>query len=382
MREKYGIQIARNTGTGFGYCEFPFRAFSAASESHPVPGTQIALQKTQVRDKIKKNRFRRITMRPLIIAHRGASHVAPENTIAAFRAAHTEGADGIETDVQLTLDGKMVMHHNYSIDANSNGHGLVCQMTEEEVRQYDFGSWKGPEFAGEKIPTLAECLEASKDFQVINIELKAPLSREIRYVERVAQEIRKSGLQKKIIVSAFDHTLLQQMKQLAPEIRVGALTMESLAASPMVAAARHFLPMDVPINQICLDGVTLPAEALNSLDALNIPGADPKAILAEMLSGIGAMFPGATVQEVLHQLQRQSDLVTYMQELDFPAEYLHCEYESCLKDPQLIEKMHQLGIGVNPWTVDGESQLRALIPMGPDGIITNRPDLLKAILAE
>ena len=321
-------------------------------------------------------------MKPLIIAHRGASHVAPENTIAAFRAAHTEGADGIETDVQLTLDGKMVMHHNYSIDANSNGKGLVSQMTQAQIRQYDFGSWKGPEFAGEKIPTLAECLEASRDFAVINIELKAPVSREINYVEQVAREIRKSGLQHKIIVSAFDHTLLRQMKQLAPEVKVGALTMESLASSPLVAAAQHFLPMDVPVTRIALDEVELPPAALDSLNALNIPGADPKAVLKEMLSGIGAMFPGATVREVLSQLQRQSNLVSYMQELDFQAEYLHCEYASCLKDPQLIEKMHNLGIGVNPWTVDEEAQMRALIPMGPDGIITNRPDLLKAILAE
>ena len=321
-------------------------------------------------------------MKPLIIAHRGASHVAPENTIAAFRAAHTEGADGIETDVQLTLDGKMVMHHNYSIDANSNGHGLVSQMTEEEVRQYDFGSWKGPEFAGEKIPTLAECLEACKDFQVINIELKAPMSRDVNYVEQVAREIRKSGLQDRIIVSAFDHTLLRQMKQLAPDVKVGTLTMESLASSPLVAAVQHFLPMDVPIACIPLDDVELPPAALDSLNALNIPGAHPKAILKEMLSGVGAMFPGATVREVLSQLQRQRDLVGYMQELDFRPEYLHCEYASCLRDPQLIEKVHKLGIGVNPWTVDAEADMRALIPMGPDGIITNRPDLLKAILTE
>ena len=321
-------------------------------------------------------------MKPLIIAHRGASHVAPENTISAFRAAYTEGADGIETDVQLTLDGKMVMHHNYSIDANSNGHGLVSQMTEEEVRQYDFGSWMGPQFAGEKIPTLAECLEASRDFQVINIELKAPMSREINYVEQVAQEIRKSGLQEKIIVSAFDHSLLRQMKQLAPEIKVGALTMESMASSPMVAASQHFLPMDVPIAQINMAEVQLPPAVLSSLDALNIPGSDPKAVMGEMLSGIGAMFPGATVREVLQQLHRQEDLVTYMKELDFRAEYLHCEYASCLKDPQLVEKIHALGIGINPWTVDREADMLALIPMGPDGIITNRPDLLRNLLEE
>lgn len=319
-------------------------------------------------------------MKPLIIAHRGASHVAPENTIAAFRAAYAEGADGIETDVQLTLDGKMVMHHNYSIDANSNGSGLISQMTQEEVRQYDFGSWKGPEFAGEKIPTLAECLEASRDFAVINIELKAPMSREINYVEQVACAIRSSGLQEKIIVSAFDHTLLRQMKQLAPDVKVGALTMATMADSPMVSAAQHLLPMDIPINQIPLDNLELPPAVLDSMSGLNIPGADPKAIMKEMLGGIGAMFPGATVREVLNQLQRQKDLVTYMQELDFRAEYLHCEYQSCLQDPQLIEKMHDLGIGVNPWTVDGADEMRALIPMGPDGIITNRPDILRDIL--
>lgn len=321
-------------------------------------------------------------MKPWIIAHRGASYVAPENTIAAFRAAHTEGADGIETDVQLTLDGKMVMHHNYSIDANSNGSGLVSQMTEQQLRQFDFGSWKGPEFAGERIPTLEECLESAKDFRVINIELKAPLSRDINYVEQVAAEIRKSGLQEKIIVSAFDHSLLRQLKQLAPEIKVGALTLATLASSPMAAAMQHCIPLDIPIAQIRMEDIHLPPEAVGGLAGLNIPGAEPRAVVLELLSGLGAMFPGATAREVIAQLKRQEDLVTYMTELDFRAEYLHCEYQSCQKDPQLIGKIHQLGIGVNPWTVDGEAEMRALLVMEPDGIITNRPDLLKKILEE
>lgn len=320
-------------------------------------------------------------MKPMIIAHRGASYVAPENTVAAFRAAYTEGADGIETDVQLTRDGKMVMHHNYSIDANANGTGLVSEMTQEELRKFDFGSWKGAEFIGEKIPTLAECLEAAKDFRVINIELKAPLSRENRYVEQVAEEIEKSGLQDKIIVSAFDHSLLRQLKQLSPQIKVGALTLPEMASSPMAVAIQNCVPMDTPIHAIHLEDIVLPPAAVGGMDALNIPGADPKAVMLELLSGIGAMFPGANVRQVLDQLRRQEDLVGYMQQLDFPVEYLHCEYHACLKDPKLIGKIHALGMGVNPWTVDAEEEMRALIPMEPDGIITNRPDLLKAILA-
>lgn len=322
-------------------------------------------------------------MKPWVIAHRGASHVAPENTLAAFRAAEQLGADGIETDVQLTRDGQLVMHHNYTIDANSNGTGAILSMTGQELRRFDFGSWKGPEFAGERIPTLAECLETCRSFQVVNIELKAPLDRSIPYVEPVARALRDSGYLDRIIVSAFDHSLLRDLKRLLPQLKVGALTLPPLDGAPIVDLAQKCLPMDRPLDQLRPEEIAPPpAQALEAMKGMNIPGKDPQHLMMEQVRATAAMFPGCTLRQVMDRLAAQQDLAAYVAGLDFPLDYLHCEYHSCLKDPALVSKLHAMGVGVNPWTVDGEAELRAIRAMEPDGIITNRPDRLLALYAE
>ena len=95
-------------------------------------------------------------MRPLIIAHRGASNLAPENTLASFRLAKELGADGFECDVQLTKDHKLVIAHDFFTDAHTGVKGDIYDMTFDELRQLDFGKWKSPEYEGEKIPTIEE----------------------------------------------------------------------------------------------------------------------------------------------------------------------------------------------------------------------------------
>ena len=109
-------------------------------------------------------------MRPLIIAHRGASHLAPENTLTAFRLAKTLGAD-------------------YLTDLKTGVHGNIPDMDFDDLRQLDFGKWKSPEFAGEKIPTLEEVLEAAQDFRMVHIELKPYLDRDEEIVDRVIDAV-------------------------------------------------------------------------------------------------------------------------------------------------------------------------------------------------
>ena len=110
----------------------------------------------------------------MIQAHAGASQLAPENTLAAFRAAKAAGADGFETDVRMTKDQCLVINHDDSIDLTSDGQGNISDMTLAELKQLDFGAWFGPEFEGERILTLEECLSAAKDldFEIVNLELK------------------------------------------------------------------------------------------------------------------------------------------------------------------------------------------------------------------
>ena len=128
------------------------------------------------------------------MAHRGASFHAPENTKAAFLKAYGLKADGIETDLQLTADGEIVVHHNYFIDNTSDGKGAVFLKTLEELKQYDFGSYKGKEFEGERILTLSELLPILKDMKVINLELKSHLDKGVDFAGKVLSIVQKSGL--------------------------------------------------------------------------------------------------------------------------------------------------------------------------------------------
>lgn len=321
-------------------------------------------------------------MKPIVIAHRGASFAAPENTMAAFEAAKEIGADGFETDVQLTKDGKMVIHHNYTIDANSDGSGKVSDMTLEELKKFDFGFWKGKEFAGERILTLKECLKEAEKFSVVNVELKAPMDRSIPYVRQVAKEIKDAGLVDKIIVSAFDHTLLRDIKKILPQIRVGALTLPPVKGNQIFEIADKILPPDKPLNQITLSELTLPSADAVDFNALQIPGKDLESVVMEQIRSISAIYPGASYSTVRAQLKKQEDLAEYVAGLDFKLDYLHCEYHSCFVDTTLVERVHKLGVGVNPWTPDKVDELRALTVLGVDGIITNRPDILLGILKD
>lgn len=161
----------------------------------------------------------------LILGHRGASSYAPDNTEAAFRLAMEMGADGVETDVHLTADGVPVMQHNYDICKNSNGHGNVEKMTYEELLKYDFGSWKGEQFAGQKILTLDEFLTLAEelDMKFIDIELKFPEKKPSNIVKVTLDLVKKHNLVDRVMISSFDHDLIRETQELCPEIITGAL---------------------------------------------------------------------------------------------------------------------------------------------------------------
>ena len=158
-----------------------------------------------------------------VIGHRGASGYAPENTAPAFQKAIELCADGIELDVHLTKDNKIAVNHNFAIDRNSNGVGLIQDKTLEELKAYDFGAWKGEEFTGTPILTLEEALTLVKNLQIINIEIK---SGEIPYADlpqMVCDVIKKMDLTDKVIISSFNHSVAMQAKQYLPQIKTGLL---------------------------------------------------------------------------------------------------------------------------------------------------------------
>jgi len=146
---------------------------------------------------------------PLVIAHRGANRLAPENTVAAFKKALEFNVDGFENDVHMTSDGRLVVCHDDAVDRTSNGTGLICEKTFEELRALDFGGWFAPEFAGEKIPTLEEFFELCGPLKVVNVEIKRAVDGSIACAAAVVRMAKEMGVFDKLIVSSFDMDMLQ-----------------------------------------------------------------------------------------------------------------------------------------------------------------------------
>lgn len=165
----------------------------------------------------------------LVYAHRGASGYAPENTMEAFKKAVKLGSRGIECDVQMTKDGRLVVCHDETVDRTTNGKGFIKDFTFEELRKLDAGSWFGKEFKGEKIPLLSELLELVKETGLLlNIEIKSGIVLYPGIEEKVLSEIEAFGLQNKVIISSFNHYSVNRVKQLLPSVKTGILYMEGL----------------------------------------------------------------------------------------------------------------------------------------------------------
>ncbi len=164
-----------------------------------------------------------------IFAHRGASGTFPENTLASFKEAARLPIYGVELDVQRTKDGVLVINHDEKIDRTSNGKGYIRDMTFEEIRSYDFGSWKGEQFAGEKIPTLDEVLELFRvTHHMINIELKTDVFEYPGLEDDVIATVKSHDMMERVLFSSFDHEIVERIIKKAPNNEVGALFMKIL----------------------------------------------------------------------------------------------------------------------------------------------------------
>lgn len=165
-----------------------------------------------------------------ILAHRGASAYAPENTMAAFGLALDMGTHGIELDVQLTRDGKLVVIHDLSIDRTSDGTGLVGELTLEELRQYDFSYAFAGKYGtdGSRLPELGEVMEfAMKHGLYINIETK-DYSRPYGEVNmRTAELVRRYGYTENTLIASINHNAVARLKRDYPELKTAIAFMES-----------------------------------------------------------------------------------------------------------------------------------------------------------
>jgi glycerophosphoryl diester phosphodiesterase len=169
----------------------------------------------------------------LAVAHRGASDVAPENTLSAVRRAVAAGADLVEVDVRRTRDGALVVLHDATLvrttDATrvlpGRGPWSVEDLTLAEVRRLDAGSWKDPRFAGEQVPTLEEVLEALAGRRTgLLVELKEPATTPglVVDVAAVLASLADPSVVR-VAVQSFDHDTMRELREIVPHLSVGVL---------------------------------------------------------------------------------------------------------------------------------------------------------------
>jgi len=155
---------------------------------------------------------------PLIVAHRGATQLAPENSLAAFALAIEKGADAIEFDVHFSSDRQAVIHHDYYLGRTESGTGYIGDYSLAELQSLDIGENFGAEFSGEKMPTLRNVLELFKGQVRFEIELRSP-SR--AFLECVLDEIAATGVAGDVEITSPHIPLLAQIKNLAPDLPTG-----------------------------------------------------------------------------------------------------------------------------------------------------------------
>ena len=163
----------------------------------------------------------------LVIAHRGASAAAPENTLAAFRLGADLAADFVELDVQESEDGEVVVVHDSDLMKVGGSPLKIWEAPAAALRAVDIGSRKGPQFSGERVPTLAEAFALCKGRVRVVVELKS-YGHSQRLEERVVEIVEAAGVANDTIFMSLDHDIIRRLKQLRPSWRVGVLVAKAI----------------------------------------------------------------------------------------------------------------------------------------------------------
>ena len=193
----------------------------------------------------------------MVIAHRGASSYAPENTLAAFDLAIQMGVTDLELDVHATSDGHLVVIHDDAVDRTTNGSGPVTGHTLAALTALDAGAWFDPKFAGERIPTYADVLQRYRERAHIHTEIKG---RSADLARRTVDVIRRLGMTKQVTITSFQKAWLEETRAYAPELPTGWLVAD--ASDERVAEARA-----LGLTQLCPRADTVTREMVQRLHA-------------------------------------------------------------------------------------------------------------------
>ena len=241
---------------------------------------------------------------PAVQGHRGASGLAPENTLAAFRRAISLGADGVEMDLQVTRDEAVVVIHDDRLDRTTDRQGRISDLTLAEIRQADAGGKFAPAFRGERVPTLQEVIalvkaEAGERFR-LNLEIKFAAGREGQppdIEERVLAVLHEADFLHRVTVQSFYHPSPAKMKRLEPRIPTGLLVSERRpVADPVALVRQHGADYFAPNYRL------VTAEMVASLHAAGIPVVvwtvnEPAEMRRLVALGVGALRGDALISD-------------------------------------------------------------------------------------
>jgi glycerophosphoryl diester phosphodiesterase len=252
---------------------------------------------------------------PWLVAHRGGSLIAPQNTLGAFDRAAALGADAIETDVRLSRDGVVMVFHDEETVCLTGQPGSIEGRTAAEIEALDaafsFTEDSGASFplrgAGLRVPTFAEALRRYPRMR-FNVDAK---SEDPALADALARVIREARAEERVCVGSFFDGQAE---------RLGALLPGVARFLPQEAATRHVMAAKAGAAPVGLPG---------GYDLADLPA-------------------------------RMGDLTVV--------------------DPPVVDHFHRLGIPVHVWTVDDADEMRALLDIGVDGLVTDRPDVLKRVL--
>jgi glycerophosphoryl diester phosphodiesterase len=197
--------------------------------------------------------------KPMIFAHRGACALAPENTLHSFELAITHKADAIELDAKLSRDGVVMVIHDQTVNRTTDGSGKVMELTLSELKHLDAGSFFGPGYSGEKIPTLDEVFETVGMRLIVNVELTNYKSKKDALVEKVVDVVKRHNYQENVLFSSFLPGNLVKCRQLLPDCPVALLCLPGIMGLySRSSLSRHFSPQVIhpylsDVNQVYIE---------------------------------------------------------------------------------------------------------------------------------
>jgi glycerophosphoryl diester phosphodiesterase len=249
------------------------------------------------------------TTRPLVISHRGQALELPENTLEAFTRAIEFGAEMIESDVNLTRDGHVVMIHDWMLDRTTSGSGRVRDATLDEIRNLDAGSWFGHEFTGLRVPTVEETLELAREAGIMmDFEVKGANEAEARLIaESLATLFVRHDALDWAVLSSYFHDALAHAKTCVPELIVAPERLpDDLPANP-AEALRQANALDAPILQIDVQFLT--ADLADHLHRGGValwpwPTTDEQSILDSLDAGVDGLM-GDDVRAMVRALEQR-----------------------------------------------------------------------------